>query len=169
MLSLEITTEGFDTFINKLGSLTNGGLISPGTQTYVNRVRQIVIDGNPVGKEGEDEHPGLMKKSWQTPVYTKAGDTITATVINTVDYGMAENYGHTQIPGTYVPAINASLVHWWVPGTYALENSLDQAGLEFESIIRPEILKVWEDKRTSFYNLPRRELIKGADYYADTD
>lgn len=160
MLNVNVELQGFDEFINKLGRFSSGNeFINSGVQKYVNEVRQIVINGTPVGKEEWDEHPGLMKKSWEKPVYTTAGNSLVATITNSVDYGMAENYGHHQQVGLYVPAINARLVHEWVPGTYALETSLDKAEINFESVIRPEILKKWESVRTDYYDREGAELI----------
>lgn len=159
MLSIGVELQGFDEFINKLEGLKGSGLVQSAFAKFVNNVRNIVIEGNPVGIEGEDEHPGLMKKSWEQPVYVAGSSQIKATVTNSVDYGMAENYGHYQTPGLYVPAIQARLVHEWVPGTYALETSLDRAEIEFDSIIQPEILKKWNSVRTDYYDRPGEELI----------
>lgn len=166
MLNVEIQDKGFEDFITKLTRLSEGGLVSSGTEKFVNRVREIVIEGTPIG-DSRDPHPGKMKQSWQQPVYTKSNRDVVATITNSVDYGVAENYGHNQVPGTYVPAINARLIHEWVPGTYALETSLDKAGIEFTSVIKPEILKVWNEDsgvgnytvRQTFYDNPGGELI----------
>lgn len=160
MLNVDVELEGFDDFINKLGRFAQGNeFISSGVKRYVDYVRNVVIQGTPIGDEEWDEHPGLMKKSWEKPVYTSTGMDMKATITNSVDYGMAENYGHHQQVGLYVPAINARLVHEWVPGTYALETSLDKAGINFESVIQPEILKQWESVRTNYYDREGEELI----------
>lgn len=150
---------GWDEFISKLIRLQNGNFVNPSFKTYVNHVRDVVIEGTPVGDD-RDEHPGLMKRSWQQPVYQINGkNSEVATVTNSVDYGVASNYGHFQQPGLYVPAIEARLVHSYVPGTYALEASLQEAELDFESIVQPQILAQWNEVRTSFYDRPGEELI----------
>lgn len=159
MLNIDFQLSGFDEFITKLNRLKGNEFISSGFKSFVNHARNVVIEGNPVGKEEEDDHPGLMKKSWESPVYTTTPTGIQATVTNSVEYGMAENYGHHQVVGMYVPKINARLVHDWVPGTYALENSLDKAEIDIEPIIRPEILKVWNDVRTQYYDREGAELV----------
>ena len=170
--NVTVELNGFDEFIDKLGRLAKGDFVNPGFQKYVNHVRQVVVDGTPVGIVGEDEHPGLMKKSWGEPVYQIGNTTSKATITNSADYSVASNYGHNQQPGLYVPAINARLVHFYVPGTYALEKSLQDAEFDFESIIKPEILKVWNDYyrstdyrgfpyytvRQSYYDRPGEEL-----------
>lgn len=164
MLNIDVELSGFDEFITKLGILKGSPLISSGVKKFVNHVRDVVIEGTPIGDEETDEHPGLMKKSWEQPRYAVSNDSLTATITNSVDYGMASNYGHTQTPGVYVPAINARLVHSWVPGTYALETSLDKAEIDFESIIKPKILKVWNETRTDYYDRPGEELNAGSTY-----
>lgn len=93
-----------------------------------------------------------MKKSWENPVYSVSNGHFQAEITNSVEYGVASNYGHYQQVGLYVPAINAKLVHEYVPGTYALEKSLQEAELNFESVIRPEILRVWDEVRTDYYD-----------------
>lgn len=149
---------GWDEFITKLIRLKNGDFVNPAFKKFVNHVRDVVIEGTPVGDD-RDEHPGLMKKSWGQPVYSiDSSNYETATVTNSVDYGVASNYGHFQEVGLYVPAIDARLVHEYVPGTYALEASLQKAELDFESIIKPSILAVWEDVRTDYYDRPGEEL-----------
>ena len=113
-----------------------------------------------------------MKKSWGEPVYQIGSTSSKATITNSADYSYASNYGHYQNVGQYVPAINARLVHFYVPGTYALETSLQDAEFDFESVIKPEILKIWNDEydgtditgrsvdtvRQSFYDRPGEEL-----------
>lgn len=167
-----VELEGFDEFIDKLGRLAKGDFVNPAFRKYVEHVRQVVIEGTPVGHKPEDEHPGLMKKSWQEPVYNVGQTESKATITNSVEYGVAENYGHYQSPGLYVPEIGRELVHSYVPGTYALETSLQEAELNFESIIKPEILAVWNDYkeskdyrgvkyftvRQSYYDKPGEEL-----------
>lgn len=175
MLDVQIDEAGFDAFEGKLGRMINGGFIEPGFKKAVEHVREVVIDGTPVGDPETDEHPGLMKKSWQQPKYEVGSGYRKATIKNSVDYGMASNYGHWQEPGRYVPAIEKRLVHAWIPGTYALERSLDQAGFQIEPIIREELLKTWYDVdfdrdttvRQEFYDFPTTELNEGADYYAE--
>lgn len=167
-----VEMSGWDEFIAKLRRLIQHDFINPAFRKYADHVREIVIDGTPIGDQ-RDEHPGLMKKSWQQPVYSVNGRNYeVATITNSVDYGMASNYGHFQEVGLYVPAINAKLVHSYVPGTYALETSLQKAELDFESIIKPEILAQWNDyyesqdyrgveyytKRQSYYDNPGGEL-----------
>ena len=172
MLNVKCTPNNFDQFINKLGNLKNGGLIEPGFQAFVNEARQIAIDGTPIGDE-RDEHRGEMKQSWNEPVYDSSSSTLKATITNRADYGMASNYGHYQHPGTYVPSIGVRLRHNYIPGTYALETSMQKAEMNFESIIKPEILAVWNDyhysidswgveyytTRQSYYDRPGDELI----------
>lgn len=167
MLNMNIQLSGFDEFMRKLEEMKGTTFISRGMQKFVEHARQVVIDGTPVGKPEEDDHPGLMKKSWEQPKYVNLANSVKATVTNSVDYGMASNYGHRQNVGMYVPKINARLVHEWVPGTYALESSLDKAEMQFESIIRPEILKTWEETRTDYYDRRGDELIDTATYESD--
>lgn len=114
-----------------------------------------------------------MKKSWEQPVYTMGTSNSQATITNSQDYSVASNYGHYQNVGQYVPIIGARLVHYYVPGTYALEKSLQDAEFDFESIIKPEILAKWNDYyvsqdkdgrtyytvRQSYYDRPGEELI----------
>lgn len=171
--NITVELSGFDEFIEKLGRLAKGDFVTPAFKSYAQHVRELVINGTPVGDPEEDEHPGLMKKSWQEPVYEVAGNVNKATITNSVDYGVASNYGHYQEVGLYVPAIHARLVHSYVPGTYALETSLQQAELDFESVIRPEILAIWNDEvdatdvlgrpvntvRETYYDRPGEELI----------
>lgn len=152
MLNITCQLSGFDEFIEKLNRLSGSSLVSPGLKVFAKRARQIAIDGTPTGDPDTDSHPGLMKKSWEKPKYSTGSQSMSATITNSVDYGVASNYGHMQTPGRYVPAINAQLVHSYVPGTYALEMSMDQAEMEMESVIRPEILKVWNDVRGDYYN-----------------
>lgn len=168
MLNVYVEYEGFTEFESKLMAFMNGGLIRNGFTRAVNKIRDVVIEGNPVGIPGEDEHPGLMKKSWEAPKYSYSGRELTATVHNTVEYGMAENYGHFQQPGRYVPAIHAVLKNRWIPGTYALEKSLDEAEYKINPIIREELLKTWNDERTNYYNRKGQELNLG-DSYDDYD
>ena len=114
-----------------------------------------------------------MKKSWGQPEYSLGVSNSKATITNSQDYSVASNYGHYQHVGQYVPTIGYTLVHYYVPGTYALEKSLQDAEFDFESIIKPEILAKWydyyesEDKdgrkyytvRQSYYDKPGEELI----------
>lgn len=172
MLNVKCTLNNFDQFINKLNNLKNGGLIEPGFHAFVEHARQVAIDGTPIGDD-RDEHRGEMKQSWNEPVYNSNSHSLKATITNRADYGMASNYGHYQTPGTYVPAIDARLVHTYVPGTYALETSMQKAEMNFESIIKPEILAKWNDYyvstdyrgktyytvRESYYDRPGEELI----------
>lgn len=172
MLNVQCTTTNFNQFINKLDNLKNGGLVEGGFRKFVEHTRQVAIDGTPIGDD-RDEHRGLMKKSWQQPQYSINSRNMTATVTNSVNYGVAENYGHYQTPGVYVPAIDAQLVHRYVPGTYALETSMAKAEMDFTSIIKPEILAVWNDyhisqdyrgetyftTRQSYYDRPGEERI----------
>ncbi len=167
MLNVDVTFDGFDEFMNKLEQMKGTTFIDSGLQKFVKHAREIVIEGTPVGDPEEDEHSGQMKRSWQAPKYTKGAYSVTATVTNSVDYGMASNYGHHQQVGLYVPAINARLVHDWVPGTYALESSLDRAEIKFESIIRPEILRVWDSTRTDYYDRKGEELNDTSTYESD--
>lgn len=170
MLNVEIDLDGFDEFTNKLSRLSQSNqLIKSGFASAVDRIRDVVIEGTPVGHPPEDEHPGLMKKSWKKPTYSYSPSGITATVTNSVDYGVASNYGHYQTPGEYVPAINARLVHYWVPGTYALERSLDEAEYQISPIIQEGIMRKWYSNgiRETFYDTPGGELIDGMDYYDD--
>lgn len=157
MVNLTVTTEGFDEFVNKISEMEGARVYAQGFGEYVSRARQIVIEGNPVG-DFRDSHRGLMKRSWQQPRYSYNGTLLKATVTNSVDYGVDENYGHTQVPGTYVPEIDRYLIHWWVPGTYALETSLDNAELEWEGVIRKDVLRVWNEIRGSLYDRPMEEL-----------
>lgn len=173
VLITNVTVElnGFDEFIDKLGRLAKGDFVNPAFEKYVTHVRQVVINGTPVGNE-EDTHPGLMKKSWEEPVYSIGQTTSKATITNSADYSYASNYGHYQHVGQYVPTINNRLVHSYVPGTYALETSLQDAEFDFESVIKPEILKIWNDEyishdfrgvtyytvRQSYYDRPGEEL-----------
>lgn len=167
-----VELSGFDDFTEKLGRLAKGDFITPAFKRYTEHVRDIVVEGTPIGKPDEDLHPGKMKQSWGQPVYSCTSGSDKATITNNADYSYASNYGHYQHVGQYVPTINARLVHSYVPGTYALETSLDKAGLDFDSIIKPEILKIWNDYyisedsggrvydtvRQSYYDRPGEEL-----------
>lgn len=157
LLNIDVSLEGFDEFENHLVELAEGQFIESGFRALVERFRNQAILDNPVGDE-RDEHRGLMRRSWQKPVYTIGNTQMSAKVENSVEYGMAENYGHYQEPGTYVPAINATLVHFWVPGTYGLETALDKVTDEWESIVSPEVLRVWNSIRTDYYDKPFGEI-----------
>lgn len=159
VLKLDVKLEGFDEFENHLTQMANGKLVESGFKSFVNRARDQAIEDNPVGDPEEDEHPGLMKKSWEKPKYEINGKNMSATVTNSVEYGMAENYGHYQQPGLYVPAINARLIHYWVPGTYALEASMDKISTHWESIVKPHVIRAWNNIRTDYYDDPFGELL----------
>lgn len=179
MLNISLEEQGFDEFIDKLGSLSKGGLVSSGFQKYVNYTRNLVIQESPIGDPVTDLHRGSLKKSWGQPVYTSNTSEIKATVTNGVEYGMAENYGHRQTPGIYVPTINAVLRHNWVPGTYRLEAALDDAGVNIDMIIRPEVLRNWYNLATdpsdsnvmtvrqTYYDRPGDELNDTSAYYSN--
>lgn len=151
-LTISVDLQGFDEFISKLDYLKNGGILDGGFRAFCNKARQIAVDGTPVGDPKTDVHSGLMKKSWEQPKITKTSTGYQATITNTAEYGMASNYGHSQEPGRYVPAINARLVHYWVPGTYALEQSMDKAEMQWSSVVRPEVIKAWNSNRTNYYD-----------------
>lgn len=171
MLNVSIETEGFETFIDKLQRLIDGDFVGFGFSKAVEEIRQVVIDGTPVGDPETDEHPGLMKRSWGEPQYRRTfNNNWSATVTNSVDYGMASNYGHWQEPGQYVPAIGKRLVHYWVPGTYALERSLDEAEYRISPIIQQELMRTWYDEtdkgtvRQQYYDRPGKELNEWSQY-----
>lgn len=137
MLDIEVTTEGFEDFINLLNRFAKGDAIEEGFKEFVDTARDHVIEGTPVVT-------GTLKNSWNKPSYEiNRNYEYKATISNSARYGIPVNYGHRQEVGRYVYQINARLVRDWVPGTYFLENSLDGIENQWSPILSNAIKNGW--------------------------
>lgn len=102
------------------------------------RLLQKVIPRTPVGDYSnlmpgyERNTAGTLRRNWtggkvsapeayaRTLPITKRGLSYVITVKNPTRYASYVEYGHTQTPGRYVPAIGKSLKRGWVDGQFFL-------------------------------------------------
>lgn len=66
---------------------------------------------------------GTLRRGWSMKQLHQFGDTYVIEIINPVEYASYVEYGHRQVPGRYVPAINAKLKVSWVKGQFMLTTS----------------------------------------------
>lgn len=157
MLEVYVDDKDIDRFSWGLDYFSKNAVRNSLNRLAIN-VRAKLVKNSPVGIEGEDEHPGLLKRSWKPPEITGGAGYYTATITNTTNYSADVNNGHYQPVGQYVPAIHARLVHYYVPGLYFAEQTLDEMGYETNSILSSEMLRQWDGIRTNYYDVKGEEL-----------
>ena len=66
---------------------------------------------------------GTLRRGWTMRQLHHFDDTYVIEIINPVEYASYVEFGHRQVPGRYVPAINATLKVSWVKGQFMLTTS----------------------------------------------
>lgn len=66
---------------------------------------------------------GTLRHGWTIKQLHHFDDTYVIEIINPVEYASYVEYGHRQVPGRYVPAINCKLKVGWVKGQFMLTTS----------------------------------------------
>ena len=66
---------------------------------------------------------GALRRGWTMRQLHHFDDTYVIEIINPVEYASYVEFGHRQVPGRYVPAINAKLKIGWVKGQLMLTTS----------------------------------------------
>ncbi len=69
---------------------------------------------------------GQLRESWELLDAYKDGNTYCITLYNPVEYASWVEYGHSQQPGRYVPAIGKRLVRDFVPGIFMVKLSKEE-------------------------------------------
>lgn len=124
-------------FLEKLESFRDKEkevLIESCAKELAARLLQKVIPRTPVGDYSnlmpgyERDTAGTLRRNWtggkdmdakafaDTLKISKLGNTYTITVENPTKYASFVEFGHSQTPGRYVPAIGKSLKKGWIEG-----------------------------------------------------
>jgi hypothetical protein len=78
---------------------------------------------------------GTLRRGWTTGEISRMGNKHTIDVINQVPYASYVEYGHTQQPGRYVPALNKKLKKGWVKGQFMMTNSVKELQPKAQGIV----------------------------------
>jgi hypothetical protein len=78
---------------------------------------------------------GTLRRGWTTSEISHQGDKHTINVINQVPYASYIEYGHTQQPGRYVPAIGRKLKKGWFKGQFMLTKSVKELKPKAQGIV----------------------------------
>jgi hypothetical protein len=78
---------------------------------------------------------GTLRRGWTTGEISRTGNKHTIDVINQVPYASYVEYGHTQQPGRYVPALNKKLKKGWVKGQFMLTKSVKELKPKAQGIV----------------------------------
>lgn len=73
------------------------------------------------------------------------GSRFTIELVNPVEYASYVEYGHTQTPGRYVPALGKSLKKGWALGKFMLTISEDELTAQAPAVIEARIAKWLEE------------------------
>lgn len=87
-------------------------------------------------KEETPVKEGLLRNSWQIGDIHRKGNEYYIEVINPVEYAEFVEYGHTQTPGRYIPAIGKKLIKDFVPGRYMMTISVQDINTHKEEYIK---------------------------------
>lgn len=75
---------------------------------------------------------GNLREKWELLDVYKEGNTYVITLYNPTEYASFVEYGHSQQPGRYVPAIGKRLVRDWVPGVFMAKLSQEEVEREMQ-------------------------------------
>lgn len=87
-----------------------------------------------------------LRNSWQVGNVGKFNNFYVIEVFNSAEYAPYVEYGHMQIPGRYVPAINRKLKKSWVEGRFMLTISENEMKQNAQGIIERELTKFLAEK-----------------------
>lgn len=76
---------------------------------------------------------GNLREKWELSEVYKEGNYYIIVLSNPVEYASFVEYGHSQQPGRYVPAIGKRLVRDFVPGKFMAKLSREEVEREMQS------------------------------------
>lgn len=83
---------------------------------------------------------GNLRHGWSTEV-TKQGNVYRITIANPVEYASYVEYGHSQTPGRFVPAIGKRLVSAWVNGKFMMSISVREVAGKAPSYVETYVAR----------------------------
>lgn len=88
---------------------------------------------------------GELKRNWKTLSVRKKGRRYSTEVYNPTKYASYVEFGHSQTPGRYVPAIGKRLVRGWAPGKFMLTISEKKLQRDAPGIIEKNVNAALEE------------------------
>ena len=82
---------------------------------------------------------GTLRRGWTTEPLTRSGAQHNINVINPVPYASYVEFGHSQEPGRYVPAIDRKLKKSWVRGQFMLTDSVKEINRKAPQIVQAKL------------------------------
>lgn len=82
---------------------------------------------------------GTLRKGWTTEPLERSGTQHKINVINPVPYASYVEYGHSQEPGRYVPAIDRKLKKSWVRGQFMMTDSAKEIKRKAPQIVQAKL------------------------------
>lgn len=89
---------------------------------------------------------GTLRRGWTTTPVSTRGTSHNIDVINQVPYASYVEYGHSQEPGRYVPAINKKLKKSWVRGQFMLTDSAKEINRKAPQIVQQKLNKFLQEE-----------------------
>jgi hypothetical protein len=89
---------------------------------------------------------GTLRRGWTTSEISHQGDKHTIKIINQVPYASYVEYGHTQQPGRYVPAIGRKLKKGWVKGQFMLTKSVKELQPNAQHIVDSRLIAFLQEE-----------------------
>jgi hypothetical protein len=89
---------------------------------------------------------GTLRRGWTTSEISHQGNKHTIKVINQVPYASYVEYGHTQQPGRYVPAIGRKLKKGWVKGQFLLSKSVKELKPKAQRIVDSRLIEFLQEE-----------------------
>ena len=87
---------------------------------------------------------GSLKQGWRTTPAAMDNNICKGTLYNTEEHAPYVEYGHTQTPGRYVPALGKKLKKRWVKGLFMVANSRKELEPEIPNIMGMKFKKFME-------------------------